>query len=227
MRRTFEQPRVDIEDVARKRFTPGRPAEQEREFAVGAGVLGEVVINDQYIAARLHERLRDAGCGVRSDVSETGRIVAFGHDNDGVIHRALFPQGRHGLGNGGRALADGTIDAQYVLAALVEDGVDRNGGLARLAVAENQLALAAPNGNERINDFEAGLKRHGDGCAVHDGRGGAFDGQALAGGHRSAAIQWPAERVDDTPQQSVAHGHIHDPARALDFISRVEMPVFA
>ena len=59
------------------------------------------------------------------------------------------------------------------------------------------------------------------------GAGGAFDGQALAGGHRPLAIEWPAERVDDAPQQSVAHGHVHDPAGALDFIARVQMPVFA
>ena len=103
----------------------------------------------------------------------------------------------------------------------------RNGGLAGLPVAENQLALAAPDGNERIDDFEAGLERHGDGRAVHDGRGGAFDGQALAGGHRPVAIERPTERVDDAPQQSIAHRHVHDPARALDFIARVQMPVVA
>ena len=55
----------------------------------------------------------------------------------------------------------------------------------------------------------------------------AFDGQALAGGHRPIAIERPAERIDDASQQSVAHGHVHDPARALDFIARVQMPVFA
>src|ERR1019366_6902423 len=58
-------------------------------------------------------------------------------------------------------------------------------------------------------------------------RGGGFDGRALAGGHRTVAIEWPAERIDDAPQQSVSHGHVHDPARPLDFIARVEMPVFA
>ena len=57
--------------------------------------------------------------------------------------------------------------------------------------------------------------------------GGAFDGQALAGSHRPVAIERPAERVDDASQQSVAHGHIHDPARALDFIAGVQMPVVA
>ena len=59
------------------------------------------------------------------------------------------------------------------------------------------------------------------------GGAGRSIGQALAGGHRPFAIERPAERVDDAPQQSIAHGHVHDPAGALDFISRVEMPVFA
>ncbi len=63
-----------------------------------------------------------------------------------------------------------------LVAALVENGIDRNGALAGLAVAENQLALAAPNGNERIDCLKAGLKRHSDGRAIHDGRGRAFDG---------------------------------------------------
>src|ERR1035437_1323985 len=135
--------------------------------------MGEVVVDDQYISARFHKKLRDAGRGIRSDVCETWRIVALRHDDDGVIHRAIFPQGCHGLRYGGGALTDGTINAQDILAALVEDGVDRNGGFPRLAVADNQLTLASPNGNERIDDFEAGLKRHRDGRAVHDGWGGA------------------------------------------------------
>ena len=59
------------------------------------------------------------------------------------------------------------------------------------------------------------------------GGGGAFDGQTRAGGHRPLAIEWLTKWVDDAPQQFIAHGHIHDPAGALDFISRVEMPVFA
>ena len=59
----------------------------------------EVVVNNQHIAARFHEIFRDAGRGVRSDVSEAGRVVAFGHDHDGVIHRALFPQSGDSLGH--------------------------------------------------------------------------------------------------------------------------------
>ena len=177
----FEQARMDVEDVAGKGFASGRTAEQQRKLAIGARVLGEVVVDDQHVASRFHEMLRDAGRGVGSDVGEAGRVVALGHDDDGVIHRALLPQGRDGLRHGGGALTDRAIDAHDVLAALVEDGVDRDGGLACLPIAENQLALAAADGNERIDDLQAGLERHGDGRAVHDGGGGALDRQALAG----------------------------------------------
>ena len=106
----------------------------------------EVVIDDQHVAALLHEMLRDAGRGVRGDEGETRRVVAFGHDENGVIHRALFPQGCHRFRDGGRALTDGAINAEHILVALVEDGVDRNGGLARLAVAEINSRWPRPTG---------------------------------------------------------------------------------
>src|SRR5208282_4841054 len=139
----------------------------------------EVVIHNQYVAALLHEMLRDAGRGVRCDEGETRWIVALGYDEDRVIHRALFPQGCHGLRDGGRALSDGTVNAQHILVALVKDGIDRDGGLARLTVAENQLALAAPDRNERIDDFQPGLERHRHRRAIHDVRSRTFDGPTL------------------------------------------------
>ena len=217
---------MDIKDVAGKGLATGRATQQEREFAVSSRVMGEIVVYDQHIPSCFHEKLRDAGRGIWSDVCETRRVVALGHDEDGVIHRALFFKVGYDLGDSGSALADRAIDTEHIFPALVEDGVDGNGGLARLAVAENQLTLAAPDRNERIDDFEASLERHRYGRTFHDGRGRAFDGQSLAGGQRPFAIERPAERVDDASQQSLSNGYIHDPARALDFIARMKMPVF-
>ena len=139
----------------------------------------------------------------------------------------VLPQDGHGLRHGGRALADRTVDTEHVLPALVQDGVDRNGRLARLAIAENQFALAAPDGNERIDDLQTGLQRHGDRRAVHDGGAGRSMGQPLAGGHRPVTIERATERIDDASQQSVAHGHVHHAAGALDGIARVQVPVVA
>src|ERR1035437_4847756 len=227
MRGAFEQARVDVEDVAGKGFASGWPAEQEGKLPIGAGMLREIVIDDQHIPTRFHEVLGNARRGVRSDVGEPWRLVALGHDHHGVIHHALLPQDSHGLRHGGSSLANGTIHAHHILAPLVEDGVERNRGFACLSVTQNQFSLAAPDRNERIDDFETGLEWHGDGRAVHDWRGGAFDGQALVGGHGTVVIERPTERVDDAPQQSGAHGHVHNPARALDLIACVQVPVVA
>ena len=144
-----------------------------------------------------------------------------------VRHRIFLPEGGNGFGDGGPPLADRAIDTQDILAALIQDGVDCDGGFARLPVSEDQLSLTAPDGNERIDDFNSGLERHRDGRPIHDGRGRAFDRQVPAFGHRPVAVKGSAERVDDASQQPVAHDHVHDPARAPDFIPRVEMPVFA
>ena len=59
------------------------------------------------------------------------------------------------------------------------------------------------------------------------GGAGRSTGRRLLEARGPLAIERPTERVDDAPEQSIAHGHVHDPARAPDFIAGVEMPVFA
>ena len=81
MRGTLQEPRVDVEDVAGERLAAWRTAEQERKLAIGSGVVGQVVVDDQDIPARFHEVLGDAGRGVGGDVGEAGRVVALGHDD--------------------------------------------------------------------------------------------------------------------------------------------------
>ena len=78
MGRALEHARMDVEDVAGKGLAPGRTAQQQGKLAIGAGVMGEIVVDDQHVAARFHEMLGDAGRGVGRDVGEPGRVVAFG-----------------------------------------------------------------------------------------------------------------------------------------------------
>ena len=54
-----------------------------------------------------------------------------------LIQGAGFAQVGDDLGDGGRTLADGAIDAQNILVALIQNGVDGDGGLAGLPVAED------------------------------------------------------------------------------------------
>ncbi len=190
-------------------------------------MLREVVVDDEYVAARFHEVLCDARRRVRSDVREPGRVVPLADDDDGICHRPLVSQDGHGLRNGGGTLANGTVDADDVLVALVQDRIGRNRRLSRLPIAQDQLTLAASNGDQRVEDLEAGLEGDGDRPAVHDGRSRALDRQPFGGIHPSLAVEGPTQGVDDPPEQFVADHDVHDPARTFDLVSGRELRVIA
>ena len=125
-------------------------------------------------------------------------------------------------------LADGDVDADDVAVALVDDGVDRERGLAGGAVADDQLALAAAEGEQRVDDEQAGLHRLGHEIAVDDRRRRALDRQVLGGRDRTLAVERAAERVDDAPEQLGADRDAHHVAGAAhdlagpDRLGRVE-----
>ncbi len=70
-------------------------------------------------------------------------------------------------------LSDGNIDAVdrlscFVEALLVDDGVNSDSGLARLAVANDELALPTADGNHRVDSFQARLQGFLHGLSVDD-----------------------------------------------------------
>src|SRR3546814_17956316 len=71
---------------------------------------------------------------------------------------------------------------------LVDEGVDRDGGLAGLAIADDQFALAAADGDERVERLEAGLDGFVDRGARDDARRLHFDAHALFGLDRALAV---------------------------------------
>ena len=119
------------------------------------------------------------------------------------------------VGDGGGLLTDGDVYAHHVLVALIKYGIDCDGGLTSLAVADYQFALAAAN---RYHGVDGQYARHKGLCdllAVMYGRTGRFYGalfDALGGLH---AVQRAAQRIDHAAQQRLAHGHAHYVARGL------------
>src|SRR5262249_59200809 len=87
--------------------------------------------------------------------------------DDRVVERALVLQHLDELRDGRALLADRDVDAVEldllvaggVERLLVEDGVERERGLAGLAVADDQLALAAADRDQRVDRLEAGRHR--------------------------------------------------------------------
>ncbi len=166
--RTLEQAAVQVEHVAGVGLAARRAAQQQRHLAVGLGLLGEVVVHDECVLAVLHPVLAHGAAGIGSEVLERRRIGRRSDDDDGVLHGALLGERRDGLGDGGGLLADGDVDALHAQATLVEDRVDGDGGLAGLAVADDQLTLATTDRDQRVDRLDAGLHRLVHRLAAHD-----------------------------------------------------------
>ena len=125
-------------------------------------------------------------------------------------------EGLDDLGDRGVLLADGDVDADDVGTLHVEDGVDDDDGLAGLAVADDELALAAADGDHRVDGLDARLQGLADGLPVDDAGGQALDEHGDVGEDGALAVQGLAERVDDAADQGRARRDLHDPARPLD-----------
>ena len=68
-----------------------------------------------------------------------------------MLHRAFFFEFSYDTGNRRCLLSDGDIDALDASATLVDHRVDSKGGLAGLAVTDNQFALTASDWHHRVN----------------------------------------------------------------------------
>ena len=163
---------MDVEYVARKGLASRRLAGEQRKFAMGRGVLGQIVDDDERVAAAVAEIFADGEAGERRDPLQRGGSGGRSHDEDAALGSAELP-GRldHPLDRG-RALADRNIDADHIRALLVDDRIHRNRRLAGGAVADDELALAAAERKERVHHESASRDRLGDEIAIDDRRRG-------------------------------------------------------
>src|SRR5262249_60672345 len=67
-RAALEQPRVEVEHVARVRLAPRRAAEEKRYLPVRPGLLREVVVDDERVLAAVAEVLTHGAARVGRDV---------------------------------------------------------------------------------------------------------------------------------------------------------------
>ena len=97
---------------------------------------------------------------------------------------------------------------------LVDEGVERDGGLAGLAVADDQLALAAADRDQRVECLEAGLHRFVNRLARDNAWRLDLDTAALGIFDRALAIDRVAERVDNSAEKALADRNIDDRCRS-------------
>ena len=217
LRRPFEEARVRVEDVARERLAARRAAEEEGEFPVGDGLLREVVVDAEgRLPLLVHEVLGHRAAGVGGEVRERGGVARAGGDDDGVVHRAVLPEDVDEAGGGRLLLGDRDVDADDAGPLLVEDGVDGDGGLAGLPVADDQLALAAADGGHGVDRLDAGLHRLIDRLAIDDPGGVRLDESRVRRLDRPLVVDRLAQGVDDPTDHRRADRDAEELARRGD-----------
>ena len=107
-------------------------------------------------------------------------------------------------------------------AALVDDRVDRDRGLAGAAVADDQLALAAAD-RHRVDRLDAGLERLLHRLALDHARRLELERARLGRLDRPLAVERVAERVDDAAEQRLADGDARDLAGAADRLALLDV----
>ena len=218
-RGALEQAAVQVEHVAGIRFASRRAAQQQRHLTVGRCLLGQVVIHNQRILPTVAEILAHGAAGVRGHILHGCRLGGRRRHNNGVVHRASFFQRAHHVFDGRGLLTDCHIDANHVLAFLIDDGVNRHSGFPRLAVANNQFTLAAPDGHHGVNGFQAGLHRLAHRLARNHAGRHFFNHVRLLGADRPLAVNRLPQGIDHAPHQFRTDGHIQNAPRAFDGVA--------
>jgi hypothetical protein len=102
-----------------------------------------------------------------------------------------------------------------------------NGGFARLTVADDQFALAAADGNERVDGLEARLHRFMNGFTRDNAGSLQLDAARLFGLQWAFAIDRVAQTVNNAAQQFLTDRNLHDLAGTLDDVAFFDVAVVA
>ena len=224
-RRALQQTGVEIKDISRVGLAARRAPQQQGNLPISPGLLCQVVVDDERIFAPVSEELAHGAARIGRNVLQGrgGRGRCLHHD--GVLHGTVLFQLAHQVHNGRGFLANGHVNALNALALLVDDGVHRDGGLACLAVADDQLALTTPDGYHGVNRLKSCLHGLADRLPADDARSHLFNGSRRAGLDRAFTIRRIAQSIHHPSQQSLAHGYLQDSARATCRVALRDMLV--
>src|SRR5271166_4547954 len=165
-------------------------------------MLGQIVDDDQRVLAPVPEIFGDREASEWRDPLQPGGGRCRGDDKDAalggavLLHRFADPPHR------GRPLADRHIDADYVRVLLIDDRIDTDCRFAGGPVADDQLALAAPDGEQGVDHQNTRIHRLGHEIAIDNGGRRALYRHLRLGLYRLVTVERPAERIDDAAEQS-------------------------
>ena len=144
-----------------------------------------------------------------------------------MTHGAVLFELANHIGDRGGFLADGDVDTFDAGVLLIDDGIDGDGGLADLAVADDQFALAAPDRHHGIDCLETGLYRLIHGLPVDYPGGDLFQGVVELRIDRTATIDRVAERIDHPTFELGTDRNFEDATSAARLLSFRQLQIIA
>ena len=110
---------------------------------------------------------------------------------------------------------------------MVDDRVNGDGGLPRLTVADDQLALATTDRDHAVDGLDAGLQRLFHRLAFDHAGGDAFQREVIAGFNRALAVNGTTEGINDTSDKRLTYWNGNNPPCAPDFVTFLQVGVVA
>ena len=139
----------------------------------------------------------------------------------------MLLQPRDQAGHRGGLLADGHVDADDVLALLVDDGVQGDGRLAGAPVADDELALSAPDGDHGVDGLDAGLQGLLHRLPADDAGGLELHLPEVLVSMGPLSSSGTPERIHHPSDEGLAHRDLDDLAGALDEVALFDEGVLA
>ena len=182
-------------------------------------MLGQVIIYHKDILALVHKVLTHGAAGIRCNILKRCQLGRGRCYDNRVIHGARLGQILYQRRYGRVFLTDGDIDANDILAALVDDGIHRQCRLTGLAVTDNQLSLTSANRNHGVNRLDTGLQRHIYRLTLDNARCRRLNWTGFCRFNRALAVYRLTQCVYDAAEKRLANRHRYNLAGALDGIS--------
>ena len=181
-------------------------------------MLGQIIIDDKCVLALLHEVFAHGAAGVGGDILQCGKLARGGAYHYGVVHSSCLGKGFHHLNNGGVLLTDGNVNADAVLALLVDYGIRRYCGLTGLPVAYYKLTLTSSDGYHGIYRLDACLQRDAYRLSFDDACSLLLDGKHLIALNGSLAVDRLTESIYYPADKPIPYRDGHNCTGALDGI---------
>ena len=120
------------------------------------------------------------------------------------------------LNNRGVLLTDCNIDANNVLAFLIDNSINGNFGFTCLTVTDNKLTLTSSDRNHAVDSLDACLKRNGNTLTLNDTRCFRLDRMSRLAINRAFAVNRFTECINNSAEKLFADRNGKNPSRSLN-----------